>query len=110
CVGRYAAHSVICVSFDEPVAILDANIARIYQRVFGLPKPRERITDATWLWDFAARVLPKTRARDFNWALLDLGRIVCKPRAPSCATCPLRKTCNSSTYRGGAPLLSSDRN
>jgi A/G-specific adenine glycosylase len=96
-VGQYAANSVACVSFGASAAVLDANVARIYQRVFGLPQPRERITDATWLWEFAARVLPKERARDYNWALLDLGRAFCKPRTPVCETCPLRGACSSAS-------------
>jgi len=95
-VGRYAASSVACVSFGVPAAVLDANVARIYQRIFGLPKPRERISDATWLWDFAARVLPRLKAREYNWALLDLGRLVCKPRVPHCSACPLRSSCSNS--------------
>ena len=98
-VGRYAASSVACVSFGEPAAVLDANVARIYQRIFALPEPRERITDAVWLWDFASRVLPKNYAREYNWALLDLGGIVCKPRSPDCAACPLRSSCRSAARR-----------
>lgn len=92
-VGRYAASSVACVAFDKRVAVLDANVARVYQRLFALPALRVRITDAKHLWVLAERMISPNSARDFNWAILDLGGLVCKARNPTCEICPLRRQC-----------------
>lgn len=93
-VGRYAANAVASVAFGQPNAILDANIARIYRRVFSIPITDERLTVADELWGLAERILSKARPREFNWAMLDLGGTVCTPRSPHCECCPLSAMCD----------------
>jgi A/G-specific adenine glycosylase len=92
-VGRYAASAVASVVFEQRAAVLDANVARVYQRLFGLPALRVRITDAKHLWDLADRMVSPKTAKEFNWAILDLGGTVCTARAPRCRECPLRRHC-----------------
>jgi A/G-specific adenine glycosylase len=43
----------------------------------------------------AARWLPDARPGDYNQALMELGRTVCKPRVPLCAVCPLTAHCRA---------------
>jgi len=104
-VGRYAANAVASVAFEQRRAVLDANVARIYRRVFSIPVTGERLTVAEGLWEFADRALSKSRPRDFNWAILDLGGMVCTPRSPACAGCPLAVICDAK--RGLASAASS---
>jgi A/G-specific adenine glycosylase len=92
-VGRYAASAVASVVFGERAAVLDANVARIYQRLFDLPALKMRITDAKHLWALADRMVSPRASRDFNWAILDLGGLVCKARNPTCGACPLKRQC-----------------
>jgi A/G-specific adenine glycosylase len=92
-VGRYAANAVACVAFGQAVPVIDANVSRIYRRVFSLPEPPERLALAHDLWRFGQRVLPRDRAKEFNWAILDLGGTVCTAKTPACDTCPLRRQC-----------------
>jgi A/G-specific adenine glycosylase len=92
-VGRYAANAIACVAFGSHVPVVDANVSRIYQRVFRLPEPPERLALAHDLWRFGERMVPRNRAKEFNWAILDLGGTVCTAKAPSCGTCPLRRQC-----------------
>jgi len=94
-VGRYAANAVASVAFDQPRAVLDANVARIYRRVFSIPSTDERLTVAEGLWSLADRVLSKRRHREFNWAMLDLGGTICTPRSPECGGCPLSIMCDA---------------
>lgn len=92
-VGRYAANAVASVVFGQRAAVLDANVARVYQRIFGLPALRVRITVAKHLWALADRMVSPNAAREFNWAILDLGGLVCKARSPACGECPLQRQC-----------------
>jgi A/G-specific adenine glycosylase len=92
-VGRYAATAVASVVFGQRAAVLDANVARVYQRFFGLASLKVRITDAKHLWALADRMVSPAAARDFNWAILDLGGLVCKARNPACRACPLKRQC-----------------
>jgi A/G-specific adenine glycosylase len=93
-VGRYAASSIACVAFGRQVAVLDANVSRIYQRVFSLPAPPPRLANAHDLWAFAGRVLPRAGAKQFNWAILDLGGTICVARNPACMRCPIAPICD----------------
>jgi A/G-specific adenine glycosylase len=101
-VGRYAANAIACVAFGHAVPVIDANVSRIYQRMFSLPDPPDRLASAHDLWALADRVLPKKQAKAFNWAILDLGGTVCTAKAPRCDECPLMSICDLRS--GGAPV------
>lgn len=93
-VGRYAANAIANVAFGQHVPVVDANVSRVYQRVFSLPDPPERLAAAHALWDFAARMLPEQRSKEFNWALLDLGGTICSAKTPLCGKCPVSSICD----------------
>lgn len=101
-VGRYAANAVASAAFGQPRAVLDANVARIYRRVFSIPVTDERLTVAEELWKLAERILSKSRSREFNWAILDLGGTICTPRNPVCKECPLALMCDAKRAGTGA--------
>lgn len=93
-VGRYAANAIALVAFGQRRSVIDANIARIYGRVFSLAAPPPRLSAAHGLWALASRVLPRTRSKEFTWAVLDLGGTVCAARNPDCSACPLTLICD----------------
>jgi A/G-specific adenine glycosylase len=45
------------------------------------------------LWRIAGELLPARAPGRFNEALMELGALVCTPRAPRCDACPLRPHC-----------------
>jgi len=92
-VGRYAAAAVLCFAFGIEGPIVDANVVRVLQRVFGLRSARARPHTDDGLWDLARRLLPLGRAANFNYALLDLAALVCLPRKPRCPECAIRPFC-----------------
>ena len=97
-IGRYTAGAVSSIAFDEPRPILDGNVIRVLTRLCGIAdNPREKETNAR-LWQIAeglvTRAGPK-RCSALNQALMELGALVCTPRAPQCGTCPLRQRCEA---------------
>lgn len=88
-IGRYGANAILCFAFDEPVAILDQNVIRIYNRLFGLNLDHR----AEQSWVFAEWMLPKSDIRRYNLALLDFGALVCLPRSPRCNDCFANNFC-----------------
>lgn len=78
-------------------AIVDANVARIYGRVFSLPPPPQRLSAATGLWALAERIIPVKNAKQFNWWLLDLGGTICTAKRPACERCPRSRQCHLAT-------------
>ena len=90
--GSYSATAILSFGYGVRVAILDANVERILIRVFGdtLPPRPSR----TLLHEVAQTLLPKDGHRDYNYGLLDLGRLVCRYVDPRCGECPLASVCD----------------
>ncbi len=86
-IGRYTSAAIASIAFDQPVAVVDGNVERVLQRLSG-----GRLV-AYELWDAANDLLDKTRPGDFNQAMMELGAVVCTPRAPACLTCPMIELC-----------------
>lgn len=84
-VGPYVANATICFALERPLPVLERNVVRIYQRVFGDEFPAEEPDR----YDFAMEMLPEcgTKAREFNFALIDFGALVCEKRTPHCTKC-----------------------
>jgi A/G-specific adenine glycosylase len=73
-VGDYIANAVLCFGFGKRRPIVDPNVIRVFARVFGFSSNRSRPRTDPELWRFAQALLPRTRYREYNWALLDLGK------------------------------------
>jgi A/G-specific adenine glycosylase len=86
-IGRYTAAAIASIAFDEPVAVVDGNVERVLQRVAGKRLMGEE------LWKAAGEFLDKSRPGDSNQATMELGAVVCTPRAPTCLTCPVIELC-----------------
>ncbi len=77
-IGRYTAAAIASIAFDEPVAVVDGNVERVLQRLSGKRLAREE------LWEAATQLLDVKRPGDFNQAMMELGAVMCTPRAPQC--------------------------
>lgn len=94
-VGPYTAGAVMSLAFNRPHPAVDANVERVFARLFNLDKPvKDKATRAV-IEAKARELLPAGQARDFNQALMELGALVCAPRAPRCAACPVTPWCVS---------------
>jgi A/G-specific adenine glycosylase len=94
-VGDYVAGAVLCFAFGRRAVLVDTNTERIVGRVRGDPRVR-RAQMRMDLHDLAGRDGPD---RDFNFALLDLGALVCRAARPHCPDCPLRQVCATGSGR-----------
>jgi len=92
-VGRYIAAAVECFAYNKSKAILDTNVIRILDRVLGIRSERDRPRDDISLWNQAQTIVPRDNAKEYNWALLDFGALVCKNRLPICDNCILQNMC-----------------
>jgi A/G-specific adenine glycosylase len=95
-VGRYTAGALASFAFDQPVAAVDANIARVLARLLDLQEPIDSTAGAASLWAAAEALLPaRNGGRLHTSALMELGALVCIPRAPKCAECPVQEQCGA---------------
>ena len=89
--GDYSATAILSFGYGVPAAVLDTNVERILIRVFGnalSPHPSWAL-----LREVAQALLPKEGHREYNFGLLDLGRLVCRYVDPKCGECPLASVC-----------------
>ena len=79
-IGPYTAAAVASFAFDEQVAAVDTNVARVASRVGLTP----------------AELLPAGEAAEWNQAAMELGARVCGARRVLCPECPAGAWCPSS--------------
>jgi A/G-specific adenine glycosylase len=89
-VGPYTSASVASLAYAVPVAAVDTNARRIWARVDRGAEPDE--VRARDLAGAADAWLDRRVPAEWNQAVMDLGREVCRPR-PRCDVCPLRRWC-----------------
>jgi A/G-specific adenine glycosylase len=94
-IGRYTANAIVSFAFNQPVPVVDANIARLLARLFNIRLPIDSAAGRESVWNFASQLINQSEARDFNSALMDLGATICVPRAPKCGICPVKKFCQA---------------
>ncbi len=102
-VGRYTAGAIASIAFGQRAPVLDGNVIRVFSRLIDLEDDVTRSGVQARLWDLAEVWLPPTRAGDYNQALMELGRTVCKPKQPACPECPLQARC--AAYANGTQAL-----
>jgi len=92
-IGRYTAGAIASMAFKQDEPVLDGNIRRVLARLFNVTELYRSPAGERRLWTLAREHLPPGQAGDYNQALMDLGALVCTPRAPDCAHCPLSVIC-----------------
>ncbi len=94
-VGRYTAGAVLSIAFGEKVPVVDGNVARVLTRLFLIGGDPRKGETARRLWKTAESILPDGPVGDFNQALMELGAVVCTPKAPACHLCPVSAECRA---------------
>lgn len=93
-VGDYVASAVCSFAFHQPVAIIDTNTVRVAGRLFSIPTHAESRRRKP-IRNLIESLLDRERPREYNYALLDLAALICRPSDPACNQCPLLKFCQT---------------
>ena len=94
-IGRYTVGAIASMAFGQDAATLDANLRRVFSRVFNVAQPADSKAGEDILWELAETHLPKGQAGDYNQALMDLGATICVSKKPRCLLCPLNEMCQA---------------
>lgn len=94
-IGPYTAGAIMSIAFNQDFPVVDANIERIFARLFDIATPIKSRENKALVWQKAAAMLPAGQSRIFNQALMELGALVCLPRAPHCSRCPVVPWCKA---------------
>lgn len=93
-VGPYTAGAIVSIAFNRPAPLVDANVERVFARIFDLDAPVKEPETRRFIWDTAETLIPPGRAREFNQALMELGALVCG-KNPRCSACPITEHCEA---------------
>jgi A/G-specific adenine glycosylase len=94
-IGRYTAAAILSIAFEAKYAVLDGNVARVLARLDAV---QGHLRDAgRWqaLQARADHLLDAKSPSEWNQAMMELGAMICTPRAPQCLLCPVAKFCRA---------------
>lgn len=94
-IGDYTASAIAAIAYDRPAMVVDGNIERVMARLFLIDEAVNQPAGKKIVKDMLAPIWPKKRSGDFAQALMDLGAMVCLPKAPRCTICPWKASCNA---------------
>jgi A/G-specific adenine glycosylase len=94
-IGPYTAAAIASVAGNYDVPVIDANVARVYARLFNIGESVKDPPVRKLLVEIAENLLPQGQARAYNQALMDLGGLVCTPKKPLCQECPVSRSCRA---------------
>ncbi len=84
----------LCFAFGKDVPIVDTNVIRLFERVFGVKSSKSRPRTDRKIWKFADQLIPKGKCREYNQALLDFAASLCTSKNPLSDICPENKICS----------------
>jgi len=87
-VGRKVASIVLSQGYGLPAIAVDTHVQRISNRLDLVRTSRPADTELKLM-----EMLPRHAWKDWNRLLVALGQTTCRPRAPICPACPLRRLC-----------------
>ncbi len=92
-IGLSTAGAIASIAFGRDEPVLDGNVRRVAARLLGMRGDPARPASLRALWDASRRLVLPGHGRETALALMDLGNLVCTPRGPRCAECPLARFC-----------------
>lgn len=94
-IGRYTAGAIGSLAFGAEEPIVDGNVARVLTRIDGIRTPLGDARTEKALWARAEELVRGKDPGTLNQALMELGALVCTPRNPNCAACPVKANCTA---------------
>jgi A/G-specific adenine glycosylase len=94
-IGPYTGAAILSIAFGAKRAVLDGNVARVLARLGAIRGDLRESRRWQSLQKTAGELLDPKSPGDWNQAMMELGAMVCTPRAPQCLLCPVAKFCRA---------------
>lgn len=96
-IGKYTAGAVSSFAYNDPQPLVDANVARLFARLFDYHVRVDSTEGTKQLWSWAEQLVSNKHPRLYNSALMELGQQICKNKSPQCSDCPVQSWCQTKT-------------
>lgn len=94
-IGDYTLGAVLSFAYNQPAPIVDANVSRVFARIFNDSTPIDSTAGRKAQWAQAELLLHPSNPRAYNSSLMELGQSICSIKAPQCLICPIREYCQA---------------
>ncbi len=94
-IGTYMAGSIASIAFNLPVPAVDGNVIRVVTRMLAWEEDAATPNSKRMITKWVCGQFPPGQAGDFTQALMEIGALICLPRAPHCRKCPLSRFCKA---------------
>lgn len=95
-IGRYTAGAIASIAFNRREPVVDGNVIRLSARLEAMNEPQGSGSLSRWQWEWAGALVAACESpRRLNQGLMELGAMICRPRNPRCAECPLSRFCKA---------------
>jgi A/G-specific adenine glycosylase len=94
-VGDYVAAAVSNFCFGTRLPAVDANVARVGARLFGIRGDVRSARVRSRIHQRLVELQVCGRGQIWTDGLIEVGALICTPRTPRCAICPLRRDCRA---------------
>jgi A/G-specific adenine glycosylase len=99
-IGPYTARAVAALAFRVPVGAVDVNVRRVLGRIVARDPAALSAPAIQWVADES---VPADRPGEWTHAVMDVGAMLCRPRAPRCVACPAQPWCRFASKASGEP-------
>jgi A/G-specific adenine glycosylase len=98
-IGDYTASALLSIGANKKELAIDANLERVLSRIYAIdavkgPKLIKAIKEK-FNSQKICQEINEFGGRDFNEALMDLGRVYCKANKVYCELCPMQDSCKA---------------
>lgn len=95
-IGDYTVGAILSFAYNSPAPLVDANVSRVFARVFNDATPIDSPAGRKKHWQLAAQLVHRSNPRAYNSALMELGQTICTTGEPTCMLCPVKEFCTAS--------------
>lgn len=92
-VGPYTAAAIASFAYNLPHPVIDGNVQRVISRIFNIDTPIDTKSGLNEIKEALDSVFEPRQAAEFNQAIMEIGALICTPKAPTCVECPLQSNC-----------------
>ncbi|MCU5746238.1 A/G-specific adenine glycosylase [Staphylococcus sp. SQ8-PEA] len=93
-VGPYTQAAVMSIAFDLALPTVDGNVFRVWSRLNSDYRDT-KLQSTRRAFEEELQPFVRSEAGQFNQAMMELGAMVCTPKAPLCLFCPVQEHCQA---------------
>jgi len=103
-IGAYTSSAIAAIAFEEPVLVVDGNVERVWARLMAFSRQdgeahfKRNINTTAASFEPALKALTESgglKPSHVAQGFMELGALICRPKNPACAECPLSKECQT---------------